>query len=87
MKVNLKACSRCYKFEIMGDKDIHKSVLLSYKQTLTCAGDWHKHCWRHKPMATMRFEDGNKVVLDFNEEFEIPSDCEYRLEQVVNLDE
>jgi len=38
-------------------------------------------------MATMRFEDGNKVVLDFNEEFEIPSDCEYRLEQVVNLDE
>ena len=66
----------------MGDKDIHKSVLRSYKQTLTCAGDWHKHCW-HKPMATMHFEVGNEVVIDFNEEFEIPSDCPFHLEQLV----
>lgn len=83
MKANLKACSRCYKFEIMGDHDILTNEVKSSKQELTCSGDWNKH-YRHVLMATMRFEDGNKVILDFNDDFVIPSDCEYRLEQVVN---
>lgn len=79
--VNLKACERCSKFEPTSDLDISNNTVKSPGIILNCNGDWGNHFGRE--MGKLRFDENNKALITFNKKFQIPSDCEYKLEQTV----